>query len=56
MQIVAKRIISPLGDRTVDREDSPESMGSGSSSEDKVSVVFNTPLFLLVDIVYNMYS
>lgn len=42
VQIVAKKIISPLGDRTVDREDSSESMGSGSSSEDKVSVVFNT--------------
>ncbi|XP_062178319.1 uncharacterized protein LOC133883119 isoform X2 [Alnus glutinosa] len=34
-QIVAKRSVSPLGDRTVDSEDSPESMGSGSSSEDE---------------------
>ncbi|KAK4559159.1 hypothetical protein RGQ29_008421 [Quercus rubra] len=37
VQIVAKKIISPLGDRTVDREDSSESMGSGSSSEDKAT-------------------
>ncbi|KAB1203065.1 hypothetical protein CJ030_MR8G005547 [Morella rubra] len=34
-QIVAKRSISVLGDRTVYNEDSPESMGSGSSSDDK---------------------
>ena len=68
VQIVAKKIISPLGDRTVDREDSSESMGGGSSSEDKVSVVFNTLntpppffppslLFLLVGtVLYNMHS
>ncbi|KAK9983793.1 hypothetical protein SO802_033318 [Lithocarpus litseifolius] len=37
VQIVAKKIISPLGDGTVDREDSSESMGSGSSSEDKAT-------------------
>lgn len=69
VQIVAKKIISPLGDRTVDTEDSSESMGSGSSSEGKVSVVFNTLtltppppfspslLFLLVGtVLYDMYS
>ncbi|XP_059438934.1 uncharacterized protein LOC132171589 isoform X2 [Corylus avellana] len=35
-QIVAKRSVSSLGDRTVESEDSPESMGSGSSSEDEM--------------------
>ncbi|KAG6703877.1 hypothetical protein I3842_07G107000 [Carya illinoinensis] len=35
VQIVTKRNPSSLGDRTVDSEDSPESMDSGSSSEDE---------------------
>ncbi|XP_035551365.1 uncharacterized protein LOC109002257 isoform X3 [Juglans regia] len=34
-KIVTKRNLSSLGDITVDSEDSPESMDSGSSSEDK---------------------
>jgi len=57
-QIVAKRSVSPQGDRTVDSEDSPESMGSGSSSEYEVSVVFKPPtppLFSFLLIPYKVF-
>ena len=56
-QIVAKRSVSSLGDRTVESEDSPESMGSGSSSEDEVSVMFKPPtppLFSFLLIPYRL--